>query len=53
MFRVPRLLETVQRLAGRSPQDLMLSVIEGVESFSAGALQADDITCLAVRRNAR
>jgi serine phosphatase RsbU (regulator of sigma subunit) len=53
MFRVPRLLETVQRLAGRSPQDLMLSVIEGVESFFAGALQADDITCLAVRRNAR
>ena len=53
MFRVPRLLETVQGLAGRSPQELMLSVIEGVESFSAGALQADDITCLAVRRNAR
>jgi len=23
-----------------------LGVIEGVESFSAGALQADDITCL-------
>ena len=53
MFRVPRLLETVRGLAGRSPQELMLSVIEGVESFSAGALQADDITCLVVRRNAR
>ena len=52
MFRMPRLLETVQRLADRSPQDLMLSVIEGVESFSAGTLQADDITCLVVRRNA-
>ncbi len=53
MFRAPRLLETVRGLAGRSPQELMLSVIEGVESFSAGALQADDITCLVVRRNAR
>jgi serine phosphatase RsbU (regulator of sigma subunit) len=53
MFRVPRLLDTVRGLAGRSPQELMLSVIEGVESFSAGALQADDITCLVVRRNAR
>ncbi len=29
----------------------MLGVIEGVESFSAGTLQADDITCLVVRRN--
>jgi sigma-B regulation protein RsbU (phosphoserine phosphatase) len=50
MFRVPRLLETVRGLAGRSPQELMLSVIAGVESFSAGALQADDITCLVIRR---
>ncbi len=53
MFRVPRLLEDVRGLADRSPQDLMLSVIEGVESFSAGTLQADDITCLVVRHNAR
>jgi sigma-B regulation protein RsbU (phosphoserine phosphatase) len=53
MFRVPRLLEDVRGLADRSPQDLMLSVIEGVESFSAGSLQADDITCLVVRHNAR
>jgi serine phosphatase RsbU (regulator of sigma subunit) len=51
MFRVPRLLEAVRPLAGRPAKELMLSVIAGVESFSAGALQADDITCLAVRRN--
>ena len=30
----------------------MLAVVGGVESFSAGTLQADDITCLVVRRNA-
>jgi len=51
MFRVARLLEAVRPLAGRPAKELMLSVIAGVESFSAGALQADDITCLAVRRN--
>jgi len=51
MFRVARLLEAVRQLAGRPAKELMLSVIAGVESFSAGALQADDITCLAVRRN--
>ncbi len=53
MFRTSRLLENVLGQAGRSPQELMMSVIAGVESFSAGALQADDITCLVVRRNAR
>jgi serine phosphatase RsbU (regulator of sigma subunit) len=48
---VARLLEAVRPLGGRPAKELMLSVIAGVESFSAGALQADDITCLAVRRN--
>jgi sigma-B regulation protein RsbU (phosphoserine phosphatase) len=51
MFHVARLIEAVRPLAGRPAKELMLSVIAGVESFSAGALQADDITCLAVRRN--
>jgi len=50
-FRVRRLLDIAQRFAGRSPQELMLGVIEGVDSFSAGTVQADDITCLVVRRN--
>src|SRR5258708_4242041 len=53
MFRTSRLLENVLGQAGRSPQELMMSVIAGVDGFSARALQADDITCLVVRRNAR
>jgi serine phosphatase RsbU (regulator of sigma subunit) len=50
MFRVQRLLEIARQSAGRSPDELMLAVIGGVESFCAGAVQADDITCLAIRR---
>ena len=48
-FRAQRLLDTAQRFAGRSPQELMLAVVGDVESFSAGTVQADDITCLVVR----
>ena len=51
-FRVRRLLDIARQFAGRSPQELMLAVIGGVESFSAGTVQADDITCLVIRRNA-
>ena len=50
-FRVRRLLDIAQQFAGCSPQELMLAVIDGVESFSAGTVQADDITCLVIRRN--
>jgi len=50
-FRMSRLVEIAQASAGRSPQELMLAVIGRVEKFSAGTLQADDITCLVVRRN--
>jgi serine phosphatase RsbU (regulator of sigma subunit) len=50
-FRMARLVEIAQAEAGRSPQELMLAVIGRVETFSAGTLQADDITCLVVRRN--
>ena len=50
-FHARRLLDTAQRFAGRSPQELMLAVVGDVESFSAGTVQADDITCLVVRRN--
>ena len=53
LFRVQRLLDITQNSAARSPHDLMLAVIGGVEAFSAGTLQADDITCLVIRRNAR
>jgi serine phosphatase RsbU (regulator of sigma subunit) len=52
LFRVQRLMEIAERRASGSPQDLMLAVIDGVESFSAGTVQADDMTCLAIRRNA-
>jgi serine phosphatase RsbU (regulator of sigma subunit) len=51
LFRVQRLLELARQCAGRSPQELLLAVIGGVESFSAGTMQADDITCLVIRRN--
>ena len=51
LFRIQRLMDIAQRFADRSPHDLMLAVIDSVESFSVGTLQADDITCLVVRRN--
>ena len=50
-FRVRRLLDIARQFAGRLPQELMLAVIGEVESFSAGTVQADDITCLVIRRN--
>jgi len=50
-FGVQRLLDIAKRFAGRSPQELMLAVTGDVESFSAGTVQADDITCLVIRRN--
>jgi serine phosphatase RsbU (regulator of sigma subunit) len=50
--RVGRLMDIARQFAGHPPQELMLAVIGGVESFSAGTVQADDITCLVIRRNA-
>jgi serine phosphatase RsbU (regulator of sigma subunit) len=52
LFRVRRLMEIAERASAKSPQELMLAVIGGVESFSAGTVQADDMTCLVIRRNA-
>ena len=51
LFQTRRLLEITRQFGGRSPQELMLSVIDNVERFSAGTVQADDITCLVIRRN--
>jgi serine phosphatase RsbU (regulator of sigma subunit) len=51
LFKTERLLEITRQFARRSPQELMLSVIDNVERFSAGTVQADDITCLVVRRD--
>jgi serine phosphatase RsbU (regulator of sigma subunit) len=53
LFRVQRLMDITRNSSARSPNELMLAVIGGVESFSAGTLQSDDITCLVIRRNAR
>jgi serine phosphatase RsbU (regulator of sigma subunit) len=50
-FRIQRLMEIAQRFADRSPHDLMLAVTDSVTRFSVGTMQADDITCLVVRRN--
>jgi sigma-B regulation protein RsbU (phosphoserine phosphatase) len=44
MFRVQRLLDIARQSAGRSPDELMLAVIGGLESFCAGTVQADDIS---------
>jgi sigma-B regulation protein RsbU (phosphoserine phosphatase) len=51
LFNTKRLLDLTRQFGRRSPQELMLSVIDNVERFSAGTVQADDITCLVVRRN--
>ncbi len=50
-FRIQRLMDIAQRFANRSPHDLMLAVTDSVTRFSVGTMQADDITCLVVRRN--
>jgi len=51
LFRVQRFLDIAKGFAGASPQKLMLAGIDGVESFSTGTVQADDVTCLVIRRN--
>jgi serine phosphatase RsbU (regulator of sigma subunit) len=51
LFNAERRLEITRQFGSRSPQELMLSVIDNVERFSAGTVQADDVTCLVVRRN--
>jgi serine phosphatase RsbU (regulator of sigma subunit) len=52
LYRVQRLLEVAKRSSAGSPEELMLAVIGSVQSFSAGTIQTDDITCLSIRRNA-
>jgi serine phosphatase RsbU (regulator of sigma subunit) len=51
LFKTERLLDITRQFGRHSPQELMLSVIDNVERFSAGTVQADDITCLIVRRD--
>jgi serine phosphatase RsbU (regulator of sigma subunit) len=51
LFATGRLLNIAERYAASAPQALVLGVIGSIEAFSAGTVQSDDITCLAVRRN--
>ena len=48
-YSTPRFEQTIQRLAKQRPFDLLTKVVEDVHGFSSGALQADDITMLAMQ----
>ena len=50
LYEVERLLDVAQAEAGKAPRELMLAVIRSVDAFANGAVQSDDITCLAVRQ---
>jgi sigma-B regulation protein RsbU (phosphoserine phosphatase) len=49
LFSAPRFEQTLHRLSTQRPIDLLTKVVEAVQTFSSGALQADDITMLALR----
>jgi sigma-B regulation protein RsbU (phosphoserine phosphatase) len=48
-FSEQRLEHTLQRLARQRPVDLLTTLVEDVQAFSRGAVQADDITLLALQ----
>src|SRR5262245_4885005 len=47
-FSEQRLENTIQRLAQQRPVDLVTTLMEEVQVFSRGTVQADDITLLAL-----
>jgi sigma-B regulation protein RsbU (phosphoserine phosphatase) len=49
LYSTPRMEETLKRLADQRPIDLLTKLVEDVNLFSSGAVQADDITLLALR----
>jgi len=49
LFSTPRFEETLQRLSQQRPIDLLTKLVEDVQAFSRGAVQADDITLLAMQ----
>ena len=49
LFAAPRLEETLQRLAHQRPFHLLTKLVEDVQAFSSGGVQADDITLLALQ----
>jgi serine phosphatase RsbU (regulator of sigma subunit)/anti-sigma regulatory factor (Ser/Thr protein kinase) len=48
-YSTARFEQTIQRLADQRPIDLLTKVVEDVQAFSSGAVQADDITLLAMQ----
>jgi sigma-B regulation protein RsbU (phosphoserine phosphatase) len=49
LFSTPRFEQTLQRLAPQRPFHLLTKLVEDVQAFSSGAVQADDITLLALQ----
>jgi sigma-B regulation protein RsbU (phosphoserine phosphatase) len=49
LFSTPRFERILQRLDDQRPVDLLTKLVEDVQAFSSGAVQADDITLLALR----
>ena len=49
LFSTARLEQTLQRLADQRPVHLLTQLVEDVQAFSSGAVQADDITLLALQ----
>ena len=48
-FSTPRFEQTLQRLVDQRPFDLLTKLVEDVQAFASGAVQADDITLLALQ----
>jgi sigma-B regulation protein RsbU (phosphoserine phosphatase) len=49
LFSTPRFEQTLQRLVDQRPFDLLTKLVEDVHAFASGAVQADDITLLALQ----
>ncbi len=49
LFSTPRFEQTLQRLVDQRPFDLLTKLVEDVHAFARGAVQADDITLLALQ----
>src|SRR5262249_22158196 len=49
LFSTPRFEQTLQRLADQRPVHLLTKLVEDVQAFSSGAVQADDVTLLALQ----
>jgi len=49
LFSTPRFEQTLQRLVDQRPFDLLTRLVEDVHAFASGAVQADDITLLALQ----